>query len=80
MCSLPLSLILKLKKMLLPVRCFTCNKPLHHSYDTFLRLSKERGKHNALDTMGLRRICCRTVYLSHVPIIDELIKYPDVRR
>jgi DNA-directed RNA polymerase subunit N (RpoN/RPB10) len=30
---------------------------------------------NALDNLGLKRICCRRMILGHVELIDNLLKY-----
>lgn len=30
----------------------------------------------ALDMIGMKRYCCRRMFLTHVPIIDKLLLYP----
>jgi DNA-directed RNA polymerase I, II, and III subunit RPABC5 len=30
---------------------------------------------NALDNLGLKRICCRRMILGHVELIENLLKY-----
>jgi len=62
--------------MIIPVRCFTCNKVIGHLWDLYQSLlKKEYSEADALDAIKLNRVCCRTIMLRHVNIIDELIKY-----
>lgn len=58
--------------MIIPVRCFTCGKPVGHlweEYNSKVKKGEERKK--ALDELGLERYCCRTIFLSHVDLIDD---------
>jgi DNA-directed RNA polymerase subunit N (RpoN/RPB10) len=32
---------------------------------------------NALDNLGLKRICCRRMILGHVELVDNLLKYSE---
>ena len=62
--------------MIIPVRCFTCGRPIGHLWEEFVRRVKsgeDPGK--VLDDLGVKRYCCRRMLLSHVEIIDELLKY-----
>ena len=62
--------------MIVPVRCFTCGKVIGDKWEDFARRVKEGedvGK--VLDDLGVSRYCCRRMLLSHVEIIDEIIKY-----
>lgn len=62
--------------MIVPVRCFTCGKLVGDKWEDFARRVKEgedAGK--VLDDLGLSRYCCRRMLLSHVEIIDEIIKF-----
>lgn len=65
--------------MIVPVRCFTCGKVVGDKWEDFARRVKEgddAGK--VLDDLGLTRYCCRRMLLSHVEIIDEIIKFYEV--
>ena len=68
--------------MLIPVRCFTCNKVVGNKYETYKKLINEDGlsKKDALDRLGLVRYCCRTIILSHVDLIDKVLNYTEVSR
>ncbi|MEM1514997.1 MAG: DNA-directed RNA polymerase subunit N [Candidatus Bathyarchaeia archaeon] len=62
--------------MIIPVRCFTCGKLIGDKWEEFARRVKA-GEHpgKVLDSMGITRYCCRCVLLSHVEIIDDIIKF-----
>ena len=70
--------------MIIPVRCFTCGKVRINSYsqvtgnkyDKYLSLL-ESGKQvcEALDELGLKRYCCRRMLITHVNLIETLLKY-----
>lgn len=62
-------------QMLIPVRCFTCNKEISSLYDEYLELlKKEYSEAEAMDHLGFKRICCRRMILCHVDIADKLMK------
>jgi DNA-directed RNA polymerase subunit N (RpoN/RPB10) len=59
--------------MMIPVRCFTCGKPIGHLWDDFKSAEKARkNTKNTLDTLGLERYCCRSVFLTHVDLIEKI--------
>jgi DNA-directed RNA polymerase I, II, and III subunit RPABC5 len=62
---------------LIPVRCFTCNKIIGNK-DILYNQYLESGMtpKDALDKMGVTRICCRRIFLGHVNIIDKLLLFP----
>jgi len=62
--------------MIIPVRCFTCGKVIGDKWEEFSQRVKEgedAGK--VLDDLKITRYCCRRMFLSHVEIIDEVIKF-----
>ncbi len=63
--------------MLIPIRCFSCGKPVASKYEEFKK-KVESGESNAkaLDEVGLERYCCRRMILSQEELIDEIIPYP----
>jgi len=63
--------------MIVPVRCFSCGQVVADKYDEYLRLIKEEKKTEAqaLDQLGVKKYCCRRMFLSHVEIIDEIMQY-----
>lgn len=62
--------------MIIPVRCFTCGKVVGDKWEEFGRRVKAGEDAGAvLDSLGVTRYCCRRMLLSHVEVIDEIIKF-----
>ncbi len=63
--------------MMIPIRCWTCGKPLADKYDDY-KSSVEQGKPvaDALDELGLDRYCCRRMFLGQADLTEEIKKYP----
>ncbi|HDI06781.1 MAG TPA: DNA-directed RNA polymerase subunit N [Candidatus Bathyarchaeota archaeon] len=62
--------------MIIPVRCFTCGKLIADKWEEFarrVRAGEDAGM--VLDSLGIKRYCCRRMFLSHVEIIDEILKF-----
>jgi DNA-directed RNA polymerase subunit N len=49
-----------------PVRCFTCGAVIGDLYEEYKRLCAEKSPKEALDELGIKRYCCRRMFLSHV--------------
>ena len=65
--------------MIIPVRCFTCKKVIANKWNDYLDLlARGYNPADALDALGFKRYCCRRMFLGHVNIIDELLKYPTI--
>ena len=63
--------------MIIPVRCFTCGKVIGNLWHRYLQLVSEK-KDNMTDIfkeLGLNRYCCRRMIISHVDLIEKLLKY-----
>jgi len=62
--------------MIIPVRCFTCGKLIGDKWEEFAkRVKNGEAAGKVLDDLGVTRYCCRRMLLSHVEIIDEVIKF-----
>ena len=62
--------------MLVPVRCFSCNKVIGSHYEEFTeRREKGEDPGEVMDDLGIERYCCRKIYVSHIDLIDELLPY-----
>ncbi|KAI5169127.1 DNA-directed RNA polymerases I, II, and III subunit RPABC5 [Pancytospora epiphaga] len=62
--------------MIIPVRCFTCNKEISSRYSQYLDKRRNGAPADvALDEVGMTRICCRRMYLGHVDIADQLLNF-----
>ena len=64
--------------MIIPIRCFTCNKVIAHLWDEYNTRVNQNGecRENVMKELGLKLYCCRRMIMSHKDIIDELLKYP----
>ncbi|WP_338599564.1 DNA-directed RNA polymerase subunit N [Sulfolobus tengchongensis] len=62
--------------MMIPVRCFTCGSLIADKWEPFIA-RVNAGDHPAkvLDELGVKRYCCRRMFLSHIDIINEVIHY-----
>ncbi len=59
--------------MLIPIRCFTCGKPIGHLWEKYQKEVKVgRNQKNILDKLGLDRYCCRSVFLTHIDLIGKV--------
>jgi len=62
--------------MIIPVRCFSCNKVIGHLWEEYSRrVSNGEDPKKVLDDLGITRYCCRRMFLSHVDLIDEVAQY-----
>jgi len=66
--------------MIIPVRCFTCGALIGDKWEEFARrVSQGEDPKKVLDDLGIKRYCCRRMFLSHVEIIDEILKFEEMR-
>ena len=62
--------------MIIPVRCFTCGKVIGNKWNRYLQLLKEEKEMPEIfKELGLNRYCCRRMIISHVDLIEKLLKY-----
>ncbi|MHA1836064.1 MAG: DNA-directed RNA polymerase subunit N [Candidatus Odinarchaeia archaeon] len=62
--------------MIIPIRCFTCGKLIADKWVDFKKKVKQgEDPRQVLDELGLERYCCRRMLLSHVNLIDGIIKF-----
>ena len=62
--------------MYFPIRCFTCGAVIADKYEDYAKRVKE-GKNPAkvLEEMEIDRYCCRRMFLSHVEVMDKIVRY-----
>ena len=59
-----------------PVRCFTCGAVIGDKWEEFSnRVKAGEDPAKVLDELGVKRYCCRRMFISHVEIIDEVLKF-----
>ena len=58
--------------MIIPIRCWSCGKPIAHLWEEFLTKTNNRTKNvkETLDDLGLERYCCRSQFMGHVDLLD----------
>jgi len=69
--------------MMIPVRCFTCGRVIGEEWESYKsRVMAGENPADVLDDLGITRVCCRRMFISHpfdpetgVEPIDEVIKY-----
>ncbi len=62
--------------MIVPIRCFSCGALIGDKFRKFIEyVNSGMDPKEALDKLGLERYCCRRMILTHVDVIDKLIKY-----
>ena len=62
--------------MIVPVRCFSCGKPIGHLWEDFkekVKAGEKKGK--VLDELGMERMCCRSVFLGQEDLIELVGKF-----
>ena len=61
--------------MIIPIRCFSCGKPIAHLWEEYKELEAKIGAKAALDKLGIDRYCCRALFLGHVDLIEITGRY-----
>ena len=65
-------------EMIIPVRCFTCGKLVGDKWEEFARrIRTGENPKDVLDTLDVKRYCCRRMLLSNVEIIDEVLRFTE---
>lgn len=64
--------------MMIPIRCFTCGSLIGDKYEEFKKrvgMGEDPGK--VLDNLGIKRYCCRRMFITNVDIIDQILPYEE---
>lgn len=62
--------------MIIPVRCVSCGKPIGHLYEEYKeRVAKGEDKGKVMTDLGLKRYCCRGIFLGHVDLLDTISQF-----
>ena len=62
--------------MIIPIRCFSCGKPIAHLWEEFkekVQADEDPGK--ILDELGLERYCCRATFLGQTDLLELITKF-----
>lgn len=62
--------------MIIPIRCWSCGKPIAHLWNEYSeRVKKGEDISKVLDDLKLERFCCRQQLMGHVELIDLAAKF-----
>lgn len=61
--------------MIIPVRCFSCGKPLGHLWEEFKKRVQNEDSKKLMDELGLERYCCRSIFLGQVDTLELINKF-----
>jgi len=62
--------------MIIPIRCFSCGKPIAHLWEEFKKRTEAGEEANkVLDELGLERYCCRAVFLGQEDTLELVNKF-----
>ncbi len=61
--------------MIIPIRCWTCGKPIGHLWEEYNERIKKEDPKKVLDSLKVKRYCCRTQIMGHVELIDIVSKF-----
>ncbi|MCW1310149.1 MAG: DNA-directed RNA polymerase subunit N [Candidatus Nanoarchaeia archaeon] len=62
--------------MIIPIRCMSCGKPVAHLWEEFqTRVKNGEDMKKVLDDLGLKRYCCRALFMGHIDLIDLVAKF-----
>lgn len=62
--------------MLIPIRCISCGKPVGHLWDEYQKRTKKgENPQKVLDSLGVERYCCRSLFLTHRDLVEKVGKF-----
>ncbi len=62
--------------MIIPIRCFSCGKPVAHLWEKYCeRVKNGEERKKVLDDLGVERYCCRSTLMGHVDLIDTIARF-----
>ena len=62
--------------MIIPIRCFSCGKPIAQLYEKYKALVSQGKTHKeALDQLELERYCCRAQFLGQTDTLELINKF-----
>lgn len=63
--------------MMMPVRCFSCGAVIADKWEEYDRRANKENEQpdKVLDNLGIKRYCCRRMFVGNVELIDEFINF-----
>ncbi len=62
---------------MIPIRCYSCGKPIAHLWEKYKEITKSESPKDALDELGLKRYCCRAIFLGTIDE-DNIINFSNL--
>lgn len=67
--------------MLIPIRCFTCGNLIANKYGEYSnRVKAGEDPAEIMDSLNIKRYCCRRMFVSTVETIYQVIPYYEALR
>ena len=58
---------------MIPVRCWSCGKVIAHVYEQYKQaVDSGEDPQSTLDGLGIKRYCCRRMFVGQVDLIDDI--------
>ena len=65
---------------MIPVRCWSCGKVIAHVYEQYKQaVDGGEDPQSTLDDLGIKRYCCRRMFVGQVDLIDDLAPFSIAR-
>ena len=65
--------------MIIPIRCMSCGRPTGHLWEEYTqRIERGEQPKKVMDELGLKRYCCRGLFLGHVDLLDTIAQFKKV--
>ena len=62
--------------MLVPIRCFTCGGLIADKFEDFQKRSNsDEDSARILDSLGIKRYCCRRMFLTTLETIQQIVPF-----
>ena len=62
--------------MIVPIRCISCGKVIADKWEAYTKeVSGGKAPKKVLDELGVKRFCCRAVFLTSVNLIEDISRF-----
>lgn len=62
--------------MIIPIRCFSCGRPIAHLWEEYKKRTKKgEDAKKVLDDLGVKKFCCRAMFLGQVDMYEEVAHF-----
>ena len=61
-----------------PIRCFTCGKVFGKHWPLYRQLCQTKTKEEAFSELGLKRICCKILFLTNAQVLEQVADFNQV--